>query len=76
MLNVASCRLNCTQTFRDTDDDDDKKQHNKQFMVIIFAALPAVFLSSTAGRVIVIPAFTSKSMGDHQQSKQCSYGCT
>ena len=59
MLNAASCRSTCTHKFRDTDDVDNK-QHDKQAMVIIFAALPAVVLSSTAGWVVVVPAFATK----------------
>ncbi len=59
ILDVVSCRLTCTQTFRDTNDDDNK-QHNKQAMVIIVAELPAVVLSSTARWVVVVPAFATK----------------
>ncbi len=64
------------QTFRRTDDDDDKKQHNKQAMVINFAALPAVFLSSTAGWVIVVPALTSKVWIIINRLRNAAYGCS
>jgi len=50
--------------------DDDIKQHNKQAMVIVCAALPAVFLSSTAGRVVVVPALHPK-YKPYQQPKKC-----
>jgi len=39
-------------------------------MVIVCAALPAVFFSSTAGRVVVVPALHPK-YKPYQQPKKC-----